>query len=36
MHGVLTHEFRQDEVGDATPLAVISRLADLLQVLDRA
>ena len=36
MHGVLTHEFRQDEVGDSTPLAVISRLADLLQVLDRA
>lgn len=33
MRGVLTHEFRQEEVGDSTPHAVISHLSEILDVL---
>ncbi len=33
MRGVLTHEFRQEEVGDSAPLAVITHLSEILDVL---
>jgi putative hydrolase of the HAD superfamily len=35
MRAVLTRQFRQDEVGDAQPLAIIDRFEQLLDVLDR-
>jgi HAD superfamily hydrolase (TIGR01662 family) len=34
MRAVLTHEFRQEEVGEATPLAIIKQFRELLDVLD--
>mgnify|MGYP003403062672 FL=1 len=34
MSAILTHEFRQEDSGDAEPLAVLSHLADLLPLLD--
>ncbi|MGE3075937.1 MAG: HAD family hydrolase [Dehalococcoidia bacterium] len=33
MRGVLTHEFRQEEVGDSEPLAVVSHLTEILDLL---
>ena len=33
MRGVLTHEFRQEEVGDSAPLAVITHLTEILDAL---
>lgn len=33
MRGVLTHEFRQEEVGDSAPLAVIAHLTEVLDLL---
>jgi putative hydrolase of the HAD superfamily len=35
MRAVLSHEFRQEAVGDAEPTAVIKRFPELLAVLDR-
>lgn len=35
MRAVLSHEFRQEDVGDAQPIAVIRRFPELLEVLDR-
>jgi FMN phosphatase YigB (HAD superfamily) len=34
MKGVLTHEFRQEEVGEATPYGVIGRLPELWDLLE--
>ena len=33
MRGVLTHEFRQEEVGDSSPLAVVQHLDEVLTLL---
>lgn len=35
MRAVLTHEFRQEDVGDAEPTAVIGRFSELIEVLSR-
>ena len=35
MRAVLTHEFRQEDVGDAEPTAVIKQFPELLDVLER-